>query len=157
MLCRLSFGFCRMCKFVPDCSSLGGNVVLLALNFIISGIIGGFILVRQLIVAIWYILLTVYRLITGLFPHYGNVENCRSRCWKRDSLAYGNGEPSHRPANIFPTALLFWQFTHIPTTPTAATYTYPILFKREYEKNGRTANRTNRKAVRPFLCVAESV
>ena len=59
---------------------------------------------------------------------------------------------SHRPANIFPTASLFWQFTHIPTTPTAATYTYPILSKREYEKSGRTANRTIRKAVRPF-CV----
>jgi hypothetical protein len=35
-----------------------------ALNFIIGGVIGGFVLAWRLIVAVWYVPLTVYRLIT---------------------------------------------------------------------------------------------
>lgn len=34
-------------------------------NFIIGGVIGGFVLVRRLIVAAWYVPLTVYWLIVG--------------------------------------------------------------------------------------------
>ena len=66
ILCGLPFGLHRMCFwFVPGGNSMGGGIALFALNFIIGGIIGGFILVRRLIVAIWYVPLTVYRLIVG--------------------------------------------------------------------------------------------
>ena len=34
-------------------------------NFIIGGVIGGFVLAWRLIVAVWYVPLTVYRLIVG--------------------------------------------------------------------------------------------
>lgn len=43
----------------------GGGIALFALNFIIGGVIGGFFLVWRLIVAVWYVPLTVYRLIVG--------------------------------------------------------------------------------------------
>ena len=45
--------------------SLGGGIALFALNFIIGGVIGGFVLAWRLIVAVWYVPLTVYRLIVG--------------------------------------------------------------------------------------------
>ena len=35
------------------------------LNFIIGGLIGGFVLVWRLLVAAWYVPLTIYRLIVG--------------------------------------------------------------------------------------------
>lgn len=64
ILCGLPFGLHWMWLwFVPGSSSMGGGIALFALNFIIGGIIGGFILVWRLIVAIWYVPLTVYRLI----------------------------------------------------------------------------------------------
>ncbi len=45
--------------------SLGGGIALFALNFIIGGVIGGFVLAWRLIVAVWYVPLTIYRLIIG--------------------------------------------------------------------------------------------
>ena len=51
--------------FVPGGGSMGGGVALFALNFIIGGIIGGFVLVWRMIVAVWYVPLTAYRLIVG--------------------------------------------------------------------------------------------
>ena len=64
ILCGLPFGLHRMWLwFVPCGSSLGGGVALFALNFIIGGIIGGFVLVWRLIVAAWYIPLTVWQLV----------------------------------------------------------------------------------------------
>ena len=45
--------------------SLGGGIALFVLNFIIGGVIGGFVLAWWLIVAVWYVPLTVYRLIVG--------------------------------------------------------------------------------------------
>ncbi len=66
ILCGLPFGLHRMCLwFVPGGNSMGGGVAMFALNFIIGGIIGGFVLAWQLIVAVWYVPLTVYRLIIG--------------------------------------------------------------------------------------------
>ena len=44
---------------------LGGSIALFALNFIIGGVIGGFVLVWRLLVAAWYVPLTIYRLIVG--------------------------------------------------------------------------------------------
>ena len=58
------FGLHRMCLWiVPGGGSLGGGIALFALNFIIGGVIGGFVLAWRLIVAVWYMPLTVYRLI----------------------------------------------------------------------------------------------
>ena len=45
--------------------SLGGGAALFVLNFVIGGIIGGFVLVWRLLVAAWYVPLTIYRLIVG--------------------------------------------------------------------------------------------
>ena len=55
-----------MCLWiVPGGGSFGGGIALFALNFIIGGVIGGFILVWRLIVAVLYVPLTMYRLIAG--------------------------------------------------------------------------------------------
>ena len=51
-----------------DCAgrgSLGGAAALFVLNFVIGGLIGGFVLVWRLLVAAWYVPLTIYRLIVG--------------------------------------------------------------------------------------------
>ncbi len=66
ILCGLPFGIHRMCVWiVPGGGSLGGGAVLFVLNFVIGGIIGGFVLVWRLLVAAWYVPLTIYRLIVG--------------------------------------------------------------------------------------------
>ena len=58
-----------------------------------------------------------------IFLRHGNMENCRSCRWKNHSQPDGKRQAfSHRPANSFPTASQFWQFTHIPTTPTTAKF-----------------------------------
>ena len=64
ILCGLPFGLHRMCLWiVPGGGSMGGGIALFVLNFILAGIIGGFVLVWRLIVAVWYVPLTVWRLI----------------------------------------------------------------------------------------------
>lgn len=66
VLCGLPFGLHRMCLWiVPSGRSFGGGIALLALNLVIGGIIGGFVLVWRLIVAVWYVLLIISRLIVG--------------------------------------------------------------------------------------------
>lgn len=66
ILCGLPFGLHRMWLwFVPGGSSLRGGIALFALNFIIGGVIGGAVLAWRLIVSVWYVPLTMYRLITG--------------------------------------------------------------------------------------------
>ena len=54
-----------MCLWTIPYSRSFGGIALSALNFIIGGVIGGFVLVWRLIVAAWYVPLTVYRLIVG--------------------------------------------------------------------------------------------
>ena len=55
ILCGLPFGLHWMCFwFVPGGNSMGGGIALFAMNFIIGGIIGGFVLVWRLIVAVWH-------------------------------------------------------------------------------------------------------
>ena len=52
ILCGLPFGIHRMCVWiVPGGDSLGGGAALFVLNFVIGGIIGGFVLVWRLLVA----------------------------------------------------------------------------------------------------------
>ena len=66
ILCGLPFGLHRMCLWiVPGGGSFGGGIALFALNFIIGGVIGGFILVWRLVMAVLYVPLTMYRLIAG--------------------------------------------------------------------------------------------
>ena len=48
---------------VPHGYDLGGSVGIIAVNFIIGGLIGGVILTWRLVVALWYIPLTIYRLL----------------------------------------------------------------------------------------------
>ena len=47
---------------VPHGYDTGGTFGIIALNFIVGGLIGGVILVWRLVVAAWYVPLTVYRL-----------------------------------------------------------------------------------------------
>ena len=66
ILCGLPFGLHRMFVWiVQGGGSLGGSIALFAMNFIIGGIIGGFVLAWRLLVAAWYIPLTIYRLVTA--------------------------------------------------------------------------------------------
>lgn len=66
ILCGLLFGLHRMCLWIiPGGRSFGGSIALFIFNFIISGVIGGFVLVWRLIVAVLYVPLTAYRLIRG--------------------------------------------------------------------------------------------
>ena len=66
ILCGLPFGLYRMWLWVvPGGSSLGGGIARFALNFVIGGAIGGAILACRLLVAVWYVPLTVYRLISA--------------------------------------------------------------------------------------------
>ena len=66
ILCGLPFGLHRMCLWiVPGSGSFGGGIALFALNFIIGGVIGGFVLAWRLVVAVLYVPLTAYRLIAG--------------------------------------------------------------------------------------------
>ena len=82
ILCGLPFGIHRMYVWiVPGGSSLGGGAALFALNFIIGGLIGGFVLV------------------------YGNVENGRSADGKQTFTArWKSRRLSHSPQTSFPTA-----------------------------------------------------
>ena len=120
ILCGLPFGLHRMCLWiVPGGGSLGGGIALFALNFIIGGVIGGFVLAWRLIVAVWYVPADYWM----IFLRYGNMENCRSCRWKSHSQPDGKRQAfSHKSANSFPTASQSWQFTHIPTTPTTAKF-----------------------------------
>lgn len=65
ILCGLPFGLHRMWLWIVPDGSMGSGIALFALNFIVGGIIGGFVLVGRLIVAVCYVPLTMYRMITG--------------------------------------------------------------------------------------------
>lgn len=66
ILCGLPFGLHWMFLWiVPGSRSFGGGIATFVFNFIIGGVIGGFVLVWRLLVAAWYVPLTVYRLIVA--------------------------------------------------------------------------------------------
>ena len=70
-----------------------------------------------------------------IFLRHGNMENCRSCRWKSHSQPDGKRQVfSHKSANSFPTASQSWQFTHIPTTPTAAAIHFFMKFKMKYRE-----------------------
>ena len=57
-----SFAVCLLASHGCPGGSLGTALPLFLLNFIIGGVIGGFVLVWRLLVSTWYIPLTIYRL-----------------------------------------------------------------------------------------------
>lgn len=65
ILCGLPFGIPRMFMWIVPGGSLGTALPLFLLNFVIGGVKGGFVLVWRLLVAAWYVPLTVYRLVTS--------------------------------------------------------------------------------------------
>lgn len=65
IVCGIPFGIWRLRLWlIPRNFDIGGTVGVWALNFIIGGLIGGVVIVWQLLVAMWYLILTVYRLVT---------------------------------------------------------------------------------------------
>lgn len=64
ILCGLPFGLHRMCLWIiPGGRSFGGGIATMAFNFIIGGVIGGFVLVWRLLVAAWNGLFITFRII----------------------------------------------------------------------------------------------
>lgn len=63
VLCGTPFGFHTMCLLIiHGGNSFGGGIAFAAFGLVISGIIGCFVLVWRLLVAAWYVPLTIYRL-----------------------------------------------------------------------------------------------
>ena len=63
--CGVPFGIWRLRVWlIPRGFDLGGTVGVWALNIIIGGLIGGGVVVWRLLVAVWYLILTVYRIAT---------------------------------------------------------------------------------------------
>ena len=121
ILCGLPFGIPRMFAWILPGGSLGTTLPLFLLNFIIGRVIGGFVLAWRLLVAAWYVPLTVYRLIVCYFSC---IMAMRKTAARADAKAIHNLMEQtslfNRAANSFSAASQSWQFTHITTTPTAA-------------------------------------
>ena len=66
LLCGLPFGIHRMFLWIiPGGRSFGGSIAVFALNILLGAVIDGIVLVWRLTIAVWYVPLTVYRLIRG--------------------------------------------------------------------------------------------
>ena len=61
--CGVPFGIGKMFTLIPVGFGISGTVGVVALNIVLGGLIGGVILIYRLAVAVWYLPLTVYRLI----------------------------------------------------------------------------------------------
>lgn len=61
--CGVPFGIGKMFTLIPIGFGISGTVGVVALNIILGGLIGGVILIYRLAVAVWYLPLTIYRLI----------------------------------------------------------------------------------------------
>ena len=64
LACRVPFGIGKMFTLIPIGFGISGTVGVVALNLVLGGLIGGVILIWKLAVAIWYLPLTIYRLVT---------------------------------------------------------------------------------------------
>ena len=60
----MPFGIGKMFTLIPIGFGISGTVGVVALNFVLGCLIGGVILIWKLAVAIWYLPLTIYRLVT---------------------------------------------------------------------------------------------
>lgn len=61
--CRVPFGIGKMFTLIPIGFGISGTVGVVALNVVLGGLIGGVILICKLAVAVWYLPLTIYRLV----------------------------------------------------------------------------------------------
>lgn len=61
--CGVPFGIGRMFTLIPIGFGISGTVGVFALNLVLGGLIGGVILIWRLAVAVWYLPLTIYRLV----------------------------------------------------------------------------------------------
>lgn len=64
LACGVPFGIGKMFTLIPIGFGISGTVGVVALNLVLGGLIGGVILIRKLAVALWYLPLTIYRLVT---------------------------------------------------------------------------------------------
>jgi len=65
LACGVPFGIWRLRVWlIPRGYDIGGTVGVWALNIIIGGLIGGVVIVWRLLVAAWYLILTIYRIVT---------------------------------------------------------------------------------------------
>jgi len=65
LACGVPFGIWRLRVWlIPRGYDIGGTVGVWALNIIIGGLIGGVVVVWRLLVAAWYLILTIYRIVT---------------------------------------------------------------------------------------------
>lgn len=66
LFCGIPFGIRRMFVWiVPRGGDLSWTLGITAINFIVGGLIGGVILIWRLMVAAWYVPLTLYRLLAS--------------------------------------------------------------------------------------------
>lgn len=75
ILVGIPFGMRRMCLWlIPRNYDIGGGMAIIALNFIIGGLIGGFVAIFQILQALWYCLRAlrqiVGKLLGGKKEHY---------------------------------------------------------------------------------------
>ena len=82
---------------VPGGDSLGGGAALFALNFVIGGLIGSFVLVWRLLVAAWYVPLTIYRLI----GRGSAIRSAKKRTGSETSCPFQPVEKGHRKVAFF--------------------------------------------------------
>ena len=63
LACGVPFGIGKMFTLILVGFGISGTVGVVALNIVLGGLIGGIILIYRLAVAVWYLPLTIYRLI----------------------------------------------------------------------------------------------
>ena len=63
LACGVPFGIGKMFTLIPIGFGISGTVGVVVLNLVLGGLIGGVILICRLAVAVWYLPLTLYRLI----------------------------------------------------------------------------------------------
>ena len=63
LACGVPFGIGKMFTLIPIGFGISGTVGVVALDIVLGGLIGGVILIWKLAVAVWYLPLTVYRLV----------------------------------------------------------------------------------------------
>ena len=62
LLCGLPFGIHRMFLWIiPGGHSFGGSIAVFALNILFGAVIGGIVLAWRLVVAVWYVPLTMWQ------------------------------------------------------------------------------------------------
>ena len=64
LACGVPFGMGKMFTLIPIGFGISGTVGVVALNLVLGGLISGVILIWKLAVALWYLPLTIYRLVT---------------------------------------------------------------------------------------------